>query len=82
MKDVCIFWTLPSTDIIHRMQDYLGIERYMNVNGEQYVRLDEEQYARLMKWQAEGLLELRNKKLVMINGRLTPDVSIYNNHKK
>ena len=54
----------------------------MNVNGEQYVRLDEEQYARLMKWQAEGLLELRNKKLVMINGRLTPDVSIYNNHKK
>lgn len=77
MHDVCIFWTVPGTEIIHRLQDCLGIERYITVNGEQYVSVNDEQYEQIKRYEKQyGTLQIRHKKLIRVKGKLVPEESI------
>jgi len=72
MTQMTLFWTLPNTHIIHRLQECLGVEHELTVNGEQYVELDDEHAALARKYEQDGCLQIRSKKLEYINGRLQP----------
>lgn len=81
---VTIYWKCD-TNRVHMLQICDRLPLSISLNGEQYLDVTDEQYEHLKEYEAQGILDFRNKPLIETPHGLQPDTSnayITNNHIK
>lgn len=72
MNRTTIYWTLPNTTVVHRLQECLGVPQELMLNGEQYVEVTDLQRELIKQYERNGLLQIRAHVLVKINNKIQP----------
>lgn len=60
-KKITIYWKTKNSTVIDNIRKEFGISEGMTVNGENTVAVTAEQLAELRRYEAQGLIELRDK---------------------